>query len=81
MKARLFLWKHKNRAEDASRPPMGETAPTPLILLPSLKTGLLIHVLVSVALMTHQIFSIMSVIAFMLGLRKIHAEIIALILT
>lgn len=27
MKARLFLWKHKNRAEDASRPPMGETAP------------------------------------------------------
>lgn len=39
---------------------------------------LLIHVRVCVALMTHQIFSIMFVNAFILGLRKKHLEICAL---
>lgn len=52
---------------------MRGTSPHPLLLLPSLKTGLLIHPLVSEALMTHQICSIMSVIAVMIALGKIHA--------
>lgn len=44
--------------------------PAPLVLLPFLTTSLIIHVQVSVALFSHQILSLMCVIAFLLGLKK-----------